>query len=620
MGEQRPADAHHVSRQKSRLAREPAPVDARPPGRAQVLEQDLALLHRHPGMAAGDGSVLETEVAGRRPPELEPARTEEEDSAQVPPGDAEQARDGDGGGQARRGEEPPHQGPSAQLLERTPEGEPHLAPAAEHHRLSGEEPARLAGSEAGAPDRCIAVRDEQDPFRLDRHRQEGRREPVHPERIRPSTSDGVRAGRPVQGQRLAAAKKLEGQTCLPGEAGSKPDARLALGRVPNPMSRILGCLFLALLVAACRDEQAGPPSRRAAAPAAPGAAGTTPGGATWASGTLRYLGSHAVSLGSGARIRVTHRFQVLQRPPAGYQLFVHLVDPRTLQMLANADHALGTPLEAWPVGQVVEDTQDIDWPEGSSDVRLLLGFWKGDQRLPVDQSAAQDGRDRMLGPVLQRLPAALPEYHVARADPPPRIDGVLDDPAWARAQAVNLVNSLDGSPARVRTTARLLWDDQFLYVSFDCEDPDVWATLTKRDDPLYTEEVVEVFIDADGDGRTYNEIEVSPANVVFDAYFPERRQGMDLSWDSGALTAVTVQGTLNDPSDRDEGWRVEMRIPIDRLASVPHVPPRPGDRWRFNLYRLEHHGRRQVEGQAYSPPRVGDFHALNRFAWLVFER
>jgi hypothetical protein len=94
---------------------------------------------------------------------------------------------------------------------------------------------------------------------------------------------------------------------------------------------------------------------------------------------------------------------------------------------------------------------------------------------------------------------------------------------------------------------------------------------------------------------------------------------MDLSWDSGLKSAVKIRGTLNDPSDRDQGWSVEMRIPMARLAEVPHLPPRRGDRWRFNLYRLEHLDRKRVEGQAFSPLFVGDFHYLPRFGWLVFE-
>ncbi len=389
------------------------------------------------------------------------------------------------------------------------------------------------------------------------------------------------------------------------------------------MRRVATSLLVLLCTASCRDEQAGPRGRGSAAPgtaAAPAGLSFT-SGASWGGGALKYVGARVVPLGPqpGAPVRLTHLFLPLRPLPAGFQLFVHLVDPRTGQMLANDDHPLARPLESWPVGKVFEDSEDVTLPPGVSTARVLLGFWRGDERLAVDQPGAQDGQNRMLGPLLESLSPTLPEYHVVRARPPPTIDGRLDDPAWARAAPVNLVNSLDGSPGRVRTTARLLWDDRYLYVSFDCEETDVWSTFTKRDEPLYTQEAVEIFIDADGDGRTYNEIEVSPANVLFDAYFPERRQGMDLSWDSQALTAVTVQGTLNDASDTDQGWRAELRIPIERLAAVPHVPPRVGDRWRFNLYRLVVHGRKEVEGQAFSPPRVGDFHALNRFGWLVFE-
>ncbi|HSP79172.1 MAG TPA: carbohydrate-binding family 9-like protein, partial [Myxococcaceae bacterium] len=184
---------------------------------------------------------------------------------------------------------------------------------------------------------------------------------------------------------------------------------------------------------------------------------------------------------------------------------------------------------------------------------------------------------------------------------------------------VVLRGSFDGRPVALRTEARLAYDDAHLYIAFDVEDPDMWGTLRERDAPIYEQEVVEVFLDANADGRTYNELQVSPHNVTFDAYFPARRQGMDLGWDSGMVTAVKVRGTLDDPTDRDEGWRAELRIPLARLAEVPHLPPRKGDRWRFNLYRLEHLERRQVEGQAFSPLFVGDFHALPRFGWLVFE-
>ena len=58
--------------------------------------------------------------------------------------------------------------------------------------------------------------------------------------------------------------------------------------------------------------------------------------------------------------------------------------------------------------------------------------------------------------------------------------------------------------------------------------------------------------------------------------------------------------------------------PFD-IAAVPQLPPPPGARWRINLYRLEHLRRTQIEGQAFSPVFVGDFHHLPRFGWLQFD-
>jgi hypothetical protein len=334
-----------------------------------------------------------------------------------------------------------------------------------------------------------------------------------------------------------------------------------------------------------------------------------------------YLGSRVTpaQAAPGQPVMLAHYFQAVRPPPPDFKFFVHVIDPASGQMLMNADHEFQgglAPLSAWPVGKVMEDTHTLPMPSGVA--RVVLGFWRGDERLPVDEPRAQDGTNRVLGPKLGSEPE-LPEYKVHRAKKPPVIDGALDDEAWKEATAVVLHGSFDGRPVALRTEARLAYDDTNLYVSFDAEDPDIWGTLLKRDDPIYNEEVVEVFLDANADGRTYNELQVSPHNVIFDAYFPARRQGMDTSWDSGMKTAVKLLGTIDNPSDRDERWTVEMQIPFARLAQVPNVPPKKGDRWRFNMYRLEHLDRRGVEGQSFSPVFVGDFHALPRFGWLTFD-
>lgn len=393
---------------------------------------------------------------------------------------------------------------------------------------------------------------------------------------------------------------------------------------------LLPLLTLTCLATACRDEQAGPPQRasRLPAPAQPRTLNAAPSdltfrsGATFAGGTVVYLGSKVApeKASPGQQVRLSHYFMAQRPPPQGYAFFVHLIDPASGQMLGNADHEFQegvAPLASWPVGKVMEDVHTVAMPPMPA--RVVLGFWRGDERLAVDDARAQDGANRVLGPTLGGAAQELPEYKVSRVKKAPVIDGALDDEAWKGATPVRLVGSFDGRPGALRTDARLVHDDTHLYVAFDVEDPDLWGTLRERDASIYEQEVVEIFLDANADGRTYNELQVSPHNVIFDAYFPARRQGMDLSWDSGMKTAVKVRGTLDDPSDRDEGWTVEMAIPFNKLAEVPHLPPQKGDRWRFNLYRLEHHDRRQVEGQAFSPLFVGDFHALPRFGWLTFE-
>jgi hypothetical protein len=208
-------------------------------------------------------------------------------------------------------------------------------------------------------------------------------------------------------------------------------------------------------------------------------------------------------------------------------------------------------------------------------------------------------------------------YVVHRVQGTVEVDGILAEAAWNRAaEAGPLVRSLDGRPAGASTTVRMLWDDQFLYVAFQCEDPNVGGAFFKDDEPLYTSNVVEIFLNPSGDLRHYAEIELAPTNALFDASFTGPREGMQLSWSSGAKHAVHVDGTLNNPSDIDRGWTAELAIPFAGLPGAPH--PKRGDAWRFNVYRLRQGPGQPDEGQALSPPLRPDFHAVDRFATLRF--
>ncbi len=217
--------------------------------------------------------------------------------------------------------------------------------------------------------------------------------------------------------------------------------------------------------------------------------------------------------------------------------------------------------------------------------------------------------DPEAGPAKLSGRSYLPVYRAPRAASPVAVDGRLDEPAWRDAPEAPLLDAISGRDPRYPTTARLLWDAATLYVAVECRDDEPWSRPGRRpDDPIYEDEVVEVFLDPGGRGADYAEIEVSPANVRLDARFRSRRGDLAeaLAWSSGAESAVRIEPGR---------WTVEMAVPLGSLRL-----PRPGERWRLNVYRLESRNRRgAAEGSALSPPYRPDFHAPERFGWLVFD-
>lgn len=176
------------------------------------------------------------------------------------------------------------------------------------------------------------------------------------------------------------------------------------------------------------------------------------------------------------------------------------------------------------------------------------------------------------------------------------IDGKLTDPAWNRAEWTDDFVDIEGDakPApRFRTRAKMLWDDEFFYIGAEMEEPQVWATLTEHDSVIFQDNDFEVFLDPDGDALCYFEFEINALNTGWDLFLdkPYRDGGSaDNSWEMpGYRSAVHVRGTLNDPSDVDEGWSVELALPWSAFAAHGGMPcpPRPGDVWRVNFSRVE---------------------------------
>lgn len=226
----------------------------------------------------------------------------------------------------------------------------------------------------------------------------------------------------------------------------------------------------------------------------------------------------------------------------------------------------------------------------------------------------------------------------------PVIDGALDDAAWGAAEwskAFVPIEGLHKPRPPLDTRIKMVWNDTCLFIAAEMEDPHVWATLTNHDDIVFYDNDFEVFIDPDNNVHEYFEIEVNALNTIFDLFMakPYRNGGSALiSWNiAGLKSAVQVRGTLNDPSDTDEGWTVEMAVPFKAISMGNHVrSPKDGSLWRINFSRV--HWDTDIREGAYekktgkdgrplaehnwvwSPQGVVNMHFPERWGYLLFSK
>lgn len=206
---------------------------------------------------------------------------------------------------------------------------------------------------------------------------------------------------------------------------------------------------------------------------------------------------------------------------------------------------------------------------------------------------------------------------------PPVLDGRADDPAWQRAAVIEDFRQgwIPGSPpAKARTSARLLWDREWLYFFAEMEDTEVAAESRSHDGPLWKNDVFELFFRPSDKHPGYFEFEVNPAGAVLDAFFPDAESWHDpeqLKRDTFHLEPiVVVHGTLDSPGDRDTGWSVEGRIPWTDLFAAGGRPV-PGETWRVNLARVNGAGD-AGELSSATPLTKLSFHRTEEFAPLLF--
>lgn len=218
------------------------------------------------------------------------------------------------------------------------------------------------------------------------------------------------------------------------------------------------------------------------------------------------------------------------------------------------------------------------------------------------------------------FPADAPGYAVMPLGAP--VPSLIE----AGAAAWDTARVIEWGPERYRTRFRALWDAAALHVRFDAVDDGPWHTMSVRDDHIWEEEVVELFLDADGSGRNYAEVEISPANVVCDlrveSPWPSLRSLTAWDWDGMASTVAP----LRDSRGAVEGWTAVARLPWPGLRSLyagVALPPAAGSAWRFNVFRIKRPGGPARPGAgvvlaAWSKPAGPSFHDPAAFRPMAF--
>ncbi len=254
----------------------------------------------------------------------------------------------------------------------------------------------------------------------------------------------------------------------------------------------------------------------------------------------------------------------------------------------------------------------------------------------------------------------IPHYTCYRINKPLFIDGVLMDQAWKMApKSERFRDLINYSETVYDTRAALLWDDRFLYVGYWVETPHVTASLTERDAPIYRDNDVELFI---AGKDAYYELELNAFGTIYEVFFiwesSFRRAGYDQyaafsrslpgnkpfhgvrfkphprgprigywSWDfPGLVYDVDIQGTINDSSDVDRGWTVELALPWEGMEMLAlgdgrALPPEDGDVWRMDFSRFNQHKDESggdSGGWAWSPHGVWDSHVPECFTFIHF--
>ncbi|MBL4700086.1 MAG: carbohydrate-binding family 9-like protein [Phycisphaeraceae bacterium] len=184
-----------------------------------------------------------------------------------------------------------------------------------------------------------------------------------------------------------------------------------------------------------------------------------------------------------------------------------------------------------------------------------------------------------------------PTYTCLKTTAPIILDGKLDEADWQNAQITEPKTLFSPkTPVDIPSTkVRFLWDDDNLYVAFECQDLDVFSYSDQHDAQLWRGDVSEIFLKPSPDKNHYYEFVIAPNGTLYDAQYPSRGAGSMhrfKKWSSNAKIVSQIQGTDNNWHDDDQGYIIEMAIPKSAFKDSGSF--KAGDQWTYGACRYDY--------------------------------
>ena len=192
---------------------------------------------------------------------------------------------------------------------------------------------------------------------------------------------------------------------------------------------------------------------------------------------------------------------------------------------------------------------------------------------------------------------------------------------WSKTQWIDIPQRVE-KPETYQTRAKVLYSETGIYFLFDCQDKVLKATIKEDNMDLWEEDVVEVFLWTEEDFPVYFEYEISPLNYELPIIVPNYN-GSFYGWlpwhyegDKRTQHATSTRGGKKKPNAEIEAWMAEFFIPYKLLSPLQNVPPKPGTKWRANMYRIDYdQGQTSFTWQEVSKT----FHDYKKYGTFIFE-